>query len=307
MESYSPPLKKLRPEGFTNGGSVTPSFDGASFKLINGFPSERESFPPNIGSKSKACLKYFSTSGCPYGEGCHFSHYIPGGVASLGPSQASRVTGNGAPGVRKGPLAHHGMPLPRLPYRERGTTPTGFKTRLCKRFESAEGCTFGPNCHFAHGEQELKKSNGFADIKGFDRFAEPTPPGLAAAASFGEMSTAKVCINSSLAGIIVGRGGANAKAISRATGARLYIRDHESDGNLKNVEMEGSLDQIKLASGMVRELLAHKDITPVKPGGLGSQTYKSKLCANFVKGSCTYGDRCHFAHGEGELRQAAPV
>eukprot|EP00250_Pteridium_aquilinum_P008942 c18326_g1_i2 orf=238-948(-) len=236
---------------------------------------------------------------------------MPGGVASLGPPQASHLTGNGASGLRKGSLAHTGMSMPRLPHREKGSTPSGFKTRMCKRFEGPDGCTFGPNCHFAHGEQELKRSNGFADMKSFDRFApnysEPTPPGLAAAASFGEMSTAKVCINSSLAGIIVGKGGANAKAISRATGARLFIRDHESDSNLKNVEMEGSLDQIKQASGMVRELLAHKDITPVKPGGLGTQTYKSKLCANFLKGSCTYGDRCHFAHGEGELRQAAPL
>ncbi|KAI5065231.1 hypothetical protein GOP47_0019926 [Adiantum capillus-veneris] len=272
MEFYSPPLKKARPEsGLSNGGSDKPSFDHTSLNLNS---AEREPFP-TVGSKSKACLKYFSTSGCPYGEGCHFSHYVPGGVAALG-------------------------------------SLSGFKTRLCKRFESPEGCPFGPNCHFAHGAQELRL-NGFADTKSFDRFAlnyaEPTPPGLtvAGATPFGAISTAKVSISASLAGIIVGKGGSNAKAISRATGAKLFIRDHESDATLKNVEMEGSLDQIKLASGMVRELLANKDIAPTKPGGLGSQSYKSKLCANFAKGSCTYGDRCHFAHGEGELRQATSL
>lgn len=305
MEFYSPPLKKARPDsGVVNGGSDKSFFDGASFNLNNGLSSEREPFP-TVGSKSKACLKYFSTSGCPYGEGCHFSHYVPGGVASLGPPSGSLVTSNGISGPRKGGLAHIEMPMRSFSYREKGSVPSGFKTRLCKRFESPEGCSFGPNCHFAHGDQELRL-NAFGDAKSSERiapsYAEPTPPGLAAASSFGAISTAKVCISSSLAGIIVGKGGANAKAISRATGARLYIRDHESDKSLKNVEMEGSLDQIKLASGMVRELLANKDIAPTKPGGLGTQSYKSKLCANFVKGSCTYGDRCHFAHGESELR-----
>ncbi|MCO5602338.1 hypothetical protein L7F22_056468 [Adiantum nelumboides] len=291
MDFHLPPLKKARPElGLFNGGSEKPSFDNASLDL-----------------NTAAC----STSGCPYGETCHFSHYVPGGFASLESLPGSRAMSSGVSGPRKGGFAPFGT-TPPLSHHEKGSVPSGFKTRLCKRFESDEGCPFGSNCHFAHGVQDLRQ-NGFSDTKSFDKFAlnygEPTPPGLAvtAATSFGAISTAKVSISSSLAGIIVGKGGANAKAISRATGAKLYIRDHESDGSLKNVEMEGSLDQIKLASGMVRELLANKDIAPTKPGGLGSQSYKSKLCANFAKGSCTYGDRCHFAHGEGELRQSAPL
>ncbi|KAH7435386.1 hypothetical protein KP509_06G062700 [Ceratopteris richardii] len=208
-------------------------------------------------------------------------------------------------GTAKGHLPNQGRPIPPFSHRDKGSVPFVFKTRLCKHYESPEGCSFGQDCHFAHGEQELR-SNGFAETKSADHpgsnSSEPMPPGLGAGTSFGAISTAKVCISSSLAGIIVGRGGANAKAISRASGAKLFIRDHETDSSLKNVEMEGSIDQIKLASGMVRDLLANKDITPSKPGGIGTQSYKSKLCANFVKGSCTYGDRCHFAHGENELR-----
>ncbi|KAE8705688.1 hypothetical protein F3Y22_tig00110418pilonHSYRG00040 [Hibiscus syriacus] len=39
-----------------------------------------ESVPTGIGSKSKPCMKFFSTSGCPFGESCHFLHYVPGGI-----------------------------------------------------------------------------------------------------------------------------------------------------------------------------------------------------------------------------------
>lgn len=267
------------------------------------------------GDSLVTCLSC-STSGCPYGEGCHFSHYVPGGVASLS--------------LRKDTVTKVGLPIPpTLPmsHREQGYTPSGFKSRLCSNFEMPEGCRFGAKCHFAHGEQELRKPQKNVDViaKGLDRYQsqsgvvssrsleeklvfsrqrEPTPPGLAAAASFGAVSTAKVSIDASLAGIIIGKGGVNAKAISRATGAKLFIRDHETDSNLKNVEMEGSLDQIKFASSMVRELLANKEVVISKPG-LGPQTYKSKLCENFPKGTCTYGDRCHFAHSQGELQQNA--
>ena len=210
--------------------------------------------------------------------------------------------------------------------REQGsmTTAGGFKTRLCKNFESSEGCRFGPKCHFAHGEQELKKSDALPstsnqsqvgkirtgtireDRAALRGFREPTPPGLSAVAAFGAISTANVSINSSIAGFIIGKGGVNLKAISRTTGAKLFIRDHESDPNIKNVEMQGSFDQIGQASSMVREMLANKNVHPIKPGGVGTHAYKSKLCENFPKGACTYGGRCHFAHGQGELQQAAP-
>ena len=38
------------------------------------------------------------------------------------------------------------------------------------------------------------------------------------------------------------------------------------------------------------------------PNGSKSSNYKTKLCENFLKGACTFGDRCHFAHGETEQR-----
>jgi polyribonucleotide nucleotidyltransferase len=131
---------------------------------------------------------------------------------------------------------------------------------------------------------------------------------MAAAASFGASSTAKISIEASLAGAIIGKGGINAKQICRLTGAKISIREHESDPTLRNVEMEGSFEQIKQASQMVREVLMHRDNVPSRPAsGFGSHNFKTKLCENYSKGTCTFGDRCHFAHGNAELREPLRV
>ncbi|KAG8058359.1 hypothetical protein GUJ93_ZPchr0002g25414 [Zizania palustris] len=139
---------------------------------------------------------------------------------------------------------------------------------------------------------------------------------MATPASFGASATAKISVDASLAGGIIGRGGVNTKQIYRVTGAKMAIRDHESDANLKNIELEGTFDQIKNASAMVRELIvsiggnapppaAKKPTAGSHRGGGPGSNFKTKLCENFTKGSCTFGDRCHFAHGENELRKSA--
>lgn len=238
---------------------------------------------------------------------------------------------------------------------DQGANLGGFKTRLCNRFDTPEGCRFSDKCHFAHGEKELRKSsNNFntpsverdsyarqdysrdqgpssASYRGgsgsgmygtnggrfgsggpggrdreasrFGSYREPTPPGMAAANSFGASSTAKISIEASLAGAIIGKGGINAKQICRLTGAKLSIKEHETDAGLRNVEMEGSFEQIKQASQMVRHVLIHRDSVPARPpAGAVSHNFKTKLCENFSKGTCTFGERCHFAHGAEDLR-----
>ncbi|XP_061364447.1 zinc finger CCCH domain-containing protein 14-like isoform X4 [Gastrolobium bilobum] len=201
-----------------------------------------------------------------------------------------------------------------------GSAPPGVKTRVCNKFNTAEGCKFGDKCHFAHGEWELGKpiAPSIDDRRPMGPTAtgrmggrmDAAPPGRAA--SFGANSTAKISVEASLAGAIIGKGGVNSKQICRQTGAKLSIREHESDPNLRNIELEGSFEQIEQASNMVKDLLvtlsmsAPPKSTPGFPGAPASRgsNFKTKLCENFTKGSCTFGERCHFAHGAAELRKS---
>ncbi|CAN1307152.1 Zinc finger CCCH domain-containing protein 36 [Linum perenne] len=193
-------------------------------------------------------------AGCPFGEGCHFMHYAPGGYNAV-----SQIM-NKPPPAPKPKIVPPNQPVPN------GSTPP-----------------------------------------------EPTRP--ASILGFGDTATAKVSIDASLAGSIIGKGGVNSKQICRQTGAKLSIREHETDPNLRNIELEGTLEQVGRASAMVRELLAN--IGP--PGSQGGRpsgpsgdkqhpgsNYKTKICERFMNGSCSFGDRCHFAHGANEMRKSGP-
>ena len=138
-----------------------------------------ESISTGVGSKSKPCTKFFSTAGCPF---------------------ASRNIA-GPP------------PIPN------GSTPAAVKTRICNKYNSAEGCKFGDKCHFAHGEWELGKPivpsvddhRAMAPMAGrMPGRMEPLPP-PGPAASFGANATAKISVEASLAGAIIGKGGVNSE------------------------------------------------------------------------------------------------
>ncbi|XP_050228929.1 zinc finger CCCH domain-containing protein 14-like [Mercurialis annua] len=271
---------------------------------------EMDSLSSGVGSKLKPCTKFFSTGGCPFGESCHFLHYVPGGYNAVAQMM------NLGPAVSSVP---RNIPAP-PPAMPNGSAPSAVKSRLCNKYNTAEGCKFGDKCNFAHGEWELGKPfipphddpRSYGNMPGrmVGRMEPPPPHGLAA--GFGAKATAKISVEASLAGAIIGKSGINSKQICRQTGAKLSIRDHETDPNLRNIEFEGSFEQIKQASAMVSELIA--SISSAKthanaPGPTGNQgqsgnNFKTKLCEKFSKGSCTFGERCHFAHGAAELRKS---
>lgn len=244
----------------------------------------------------------FSTSGCSFGDTCHFLHYFPGYTAH---TQLAKLGGNSA------------LPSGRdAPYNDGPAS--AMKTKMCNNLNTPEGCRFGDKCRFAHSEMELGHSAGprYEDSRSMNPYDGPpqrfgqSPHGLPAG-NFGLSSTAKISIDASYAGAVIGKNGINSKQICRQTGVKLAIRDHETDPNQKNIELEGTFDQIKDASSMVRELIMNISSAPVsrgeKPRGSygqgGPQShYKKKLCEKFPKGLCTFGDRCNFAHSASELR-----
>ncbi|XP_010247477.1 PREDICTED: zinc finger CCCH domain-containing protein 14-like [Nelumbo nucifera] len=102
------------------------------------------------GGKPKPCMKFFSTSGCPFGESCHFLHYVPGGLSSLGLAPVMSLSAASAAVSQRKSGGPVGDP---------SVTVSGYKTKLCNKFNTPEGCRFGDKCHFAHGESDLRLPN----------------------------------------------------------------------------------------------------------------------------------------------------
>ncbi|KAH7677360.1 CCCH zinc finger domain-containing protein [Dioscorea alata] len=128
-------------------------FDGPGFRHLaaDGRDVGQQSFSP--AGKPKPCMKFFSTSGCPFGESCHFLHYVPGGLSSLGVAPVASLSAASSAANQRKPAGPGGDP---------SVTVNGFKTKLCNKFNTAEGCRFGDKCHFAHGESDLRPANNLS-------------------------------------------------------------------------------------------------------------------------------------------------
>ncbi|GJT67581.1 zinc finger CCCH domain-containing protein 14-like protein, partial [Tanacetum coccineum] len=182
---------------------------------------------------------------------------------------ANQFTNMGGPNGRKPPMQQ--------PFTDGPAPPT--KSKLCNRINTPEGCMFNDKCRFAHSEAEIggrpsfpsyENPRGPMNFSGYQGRFEPSP----AAANFGQSATAKISIESSLAGPVI---------------------DHETDPNQKNIELEGSFDQIKEASAMVQEIIMNLGganggrkvggFQQQQPGGKNNM--KTKMCDNFLNGQCT--------------------
>ncbi|CAN0879050.1 Zinc finger CCCH domain-containing protein 44 [Linum grandiflorum] len=283
-----------------------------------GFKRSRQESDSGVGSKLKPCTKFFSTNGCPFGESCHFLHYVPGGHNAAAQLMNRSSVPQMPRTVPAPPPASYNSPSPSV------------KNRMCNKYNTVEGCKFGDKCHYAHGEWELGRpvtAPHHEDPRMMGGGPPPMPGRMRMEAhhqhqpgpvpGFGDTTTTKISVDASLAGSIIGKGGVNSKQICRQTGAKLSIRDHESDPNLRNIELDGTLEQVGRASAMVRELLANIG-PPGSQGGRGSSgatggdkqhpgsNYKTKICERFMNGSCSFGERCHFAHGAAEMRKSGP-
>ncbi|MQL69631.1 hypothetical protein Taro_001931 [Colocasia esculenta] len=249
-----------------------------------------------------------STAGCSFGEGCHFLHYVPGGI-----NAAAKMINLSSPSlsISRNTMVPSVSDLP---------TPPLIKTPMCNNYNTPGGYKYGDKCQFAHGERELGRptlqmldDDSMGPIGGRlgVHIDPPTSAGVGAAGSFGASASAKISVDASLAGAIIGEAGVNSKQICRLSGAKLSIREHETDPNLRNIELEGTFDRIKQAGDMIQELIGNLSATiPLSTKNLAptsaapGSNYKTKLCVNFFRRRpCTFGDRCRFAHGAAELRK----
>eukprot|EP00897_Mesotaenium_endlicherianum_P007294 jgi/Mesen1/6593/ME000338S05764 len=158
---------------------------------------------------------------------------------------------------------------------------------------------------FGTGRSGYRAPAAASDLAQYGLQLEPNPPGVAV---FGTTRTAKMTIEAGHVGAVIGKAGANVKFVQSSSGARVAVRENE-DPTKKTVEVEGSLDQIEAAASIIRQFLADKDSgVSAQPsairqaGNLGAHNFKTRLCERYQQGTCTFGDRCHFAHGTAELR-----
>jgi hypothetical protein len=114
-----------------------------------------------IIQKMKLCKKFYNGEQCPYGGNCSFLHEDPAkfradswksrecSAISIGTIGSPKSFGDGSDnlegnsGVTKQPKG------------------TFWKTKLCTKWQNTGSCSFGKDCHFAHGEAGNNIGFGF--------------------------------------------------------------------------------------------------------------------------------------------------
>lgn len=171
---------------------------------------------------------------CQFSEGCHFSHYIPGGYSAVTQMMVNLPPADPPPGAIPGPP----------PPATNGASAPAVKTWMCNKYNMAEGCKFGNQVPHGHGKPVAASLNEpwamgpiparFGSRVQMSQLLPLLQSVAGPTSSFGASAMAKISVDASLAGAIIGKGRVNLKQICCQTGAKLSIRDHESGPALRS-------------------------------------------------------------------------
>lgn len=170
-----------------------------------------------------------------------------------------------------------GGPFPPPPRGGPGGPPGGgrpgaalFKTKLCTMFMQSGACSYGDRCSFAHGEAELQQMPQHFGGGGGGGF-------------FQQQRKTRLCNRF------------NAPGGCPYGDACNFIHGDPPPG------AGGGGSQLALLPGPYDPASAQPGHPPRAPAPK-PLNYKTRMCVRFEAGSCPFGDRCHFAHGQEELR-----
>lgn len=139
-----------------------------------------------------------------------------------------------------------------------------YRTQICTRWMEGS-CQYGDRCNFAHGEEQLRQFGGTGS--GVSRFASVDVKSRSNDPAY----RTKLCTR-------------------WAQGACQYGDRCMFAHGEEQLRAFGGIDSTHAPR---RTPTAAENSDPA---------FRTKLCTRWLQGSCQYGDRCNFAHGEEQLR-----
>ncbi|KAG6413673.1 hypothetical protein SASPL_126387 [Salvia splendens] len=173
------------------------------------------------------------------------------------------------------------------PIINKGTSNIFYKTRICAKFTEGT-CRNGDQCTFAHGPEDLR---------------EPPP-------NWQEIIREKERGNGG------GGWGDDQRMIHRMKICKKYyngeecpygdkcnfLHDRPSPSfNKLKVEMPGQRESSAISIGVTGDVRGNAGELDQASG------WKMKICSRWEMGLCNYGERCHFAHGNSDLRFSGSI
>jgi len=245
---------------------------------------------PQVFMKTKVCTN-FSSGTCARGENCTFAH----GDHELGTPQ---------------PIA-----APRQPGQPQGQG--GFKkTKLCTNYTQQGFCPRGETCNFAHGDHELGTPQTGPTMGGGPAMGgqqQPRPQGFKKSKlcnnfAQGFCARAEACTfahgeaelgTAQPAGSAIAPGGPK-----QFVKTKLCIHFQQQGSCSRGAGCGFAHGEHELGTPGVAPGPAGSGGPPGAPSSAEKElfNFKSSLCNNYIQtGACQRGDKCSFAHGEGEL------